>query len=153
MESLNRKHKNLMQAIATIKETLNAIGKLDNYPEQLNVPAVFDRESLYKFLRDSLVQRFEYSTDLFWKYLKIYLEKVAMLTTVNSPATAIRESCSYGLLSEVEGQQALNMIRSRNLTSHVYLEEVAAKLAKEIPEYYKFMKTVSQRLAPKVDKE
>jgi len=41
------------------------------------------------------------------------------------------------------------MIKSRNMTSHIYVEEITEQLVFQIPEYYKFLNNVIQRLSPK----
>ena len=96
--------------------------------------------------RDSMVQRFEYCTDLFWKYLKKYLETFVELPDINGPAPIIRASFSAGLLDEQEAENALDMIKDRNMTSHIYKEDIAETLAAKIPQHCRLMNAVVSRL-------
>ena len=95
-------------------------------------------------LRDSLIKRFEYSIDVFWKYLRLHLiERQGMEPA--PPKTTIRNAFEVGLLSDDETTTILDMIDNRNLTSHTYNESLAEKVSEEIPDYFKVMKKVLAR--------
>ena len=87
-------------------------------------------------LRDTLIQRFEYSTEAFWKYLKAYLQSEHNLSA-NSPREVIRTGLFAKLYSEEISQELLQMLDDRNLTSHTDVEELAESIAHRIPEYSK----------------
>ena len=97
-------------------------------------------------LRDAMIQRFEYSTEAFWKYLKAYLQTEQNLSA-NSPREVIRTGLSAKLYSEVISQELLQMLDDRNLTSHTYVEELAESIACRIPDYSKNMSEVMTRLS------
>ena len=96
-------------------------------------------------LRDALIQRFEYSTEAFWKYLKAYLQTEHNLSA-NSPREVIRTGLSAKLYSEETSQELLQMLDDRNLTSHTYVEELAQSIADRIPDYSKNMSEVMTQL-------
>ena len=97
-------------------------------------------------LRDALIQRFEYSTEAFWKYLKAYLQNEHNLSA-NSPREVIRTGLSAKLYSEKTSQELLQMLDDRNLTSHTYVEELAESIAHRIPDYSKNMNAVMAQLS------
>ena len=97
-------------------------------------------------LRDALIQRFEYSTEAFWKYLKAYLQTEHNLSA-NSPREVIRTGLFAKLYSEEISQELLQMLDDRNLTSHTYVEELAESIAHRIPEYSKNMNAVMTQLS------
>ena len=97
-------------------------------------------------LRDALIQRFEYSTEAFWKYLKAYLQTEHNLSA-NSPREVIRTGLTSKLYSEETSQELLQMLDDRNLTSHTYVEELAESIAHRIPDYSKNMSEVMTRLS------
>ncbi|MDA7822598.1 nucleotidyltransferase substrate binding protein [Opitutales bacterium] len=103
-----------------------------------------DKENI--ILRDAMIQRFEYSTEAFWKYLKAYL-----LTEHNLPANSPREVIRLGLkakiYSEEISKELLQMLDDRNLTSHTYVEELAESIAGCIPAYSKNMHAVMNQLS------
>ncbi len=96
-------------------------------------------------LRDALIQRFEYSTEAFWKYLKAYLQTEHNLSA-NSPREVIRTGLTAKLYSEETSQELLQMLDDRNLTSHTYVEELAESIAHRIPDYSKNMSEVMTQL-------
>ena len=97
-------------------------------------------------LRDALIQRFEYSTEAFWKYLKAFLQSEHNLSA-NSPREVIRTGLTSKLYSEEMSQELLQMLDDRNLTSHTYVEELAESIAHRIPDYSKNMSEVMTQLS------
>jgi len=97
-------------------------------------------------LRDAMIQRFEYSTEAFWKYLKAYLS-VEHNLSANSPREVIRTGLKAKLYDEAISQELLQMLDDRNLTSHTYVEEIAESIAARIPAYSKNMQKVMHQLS------
>ena len=93
-----------------------------------------------------MIQRFEYSTEAFWKYLKSYLSTEHNLS-VNSPRDVIRTGLNAKLYGEEISKELLQMLDDRNLTSHTYVEELAESIAHRIPDYSKNMSEVMTRLS------
>ncbi|HBS48035.1 TPA: hypothetical protein DEO28_02510 [Candidatus Dependentiae bacterium] len=147
MDELKIKYKNLESALKSLGKAFNNLEKLESKKDS---PSLFlEYNELYKSLRDSLIQRFEFSVDLFWKYLKKYLEKRGVPTLeVSSPKPTLKSACKATLLTEQDTDVALKMIDSRNLTSHMYKEEFAEMLLHQIPSYYQIMKKYSEKLYP-----
>ncbi len=81
-----------------------------------------------EYIRDSAIQRFEFTFELAWKLLKRYLSLQGL--EARSPRESIRGAFEVGLLPEDEGWLA--MIELRNLTSHTYDEEVAERIYGEL---------------------
>jgi len=65
---------------------------------------------------DGAIQRFEFTYELFWKLLKVYLQQEGIVA--NTPRECFKESYKLGLLGDEE--KALKMIDDRNLTVHLY---------------------------------
>ena len=97
-------------------------------------------------LRDAMIQRFEYSTEAFWKYLKSYLSTEHNLSA-NSPREVIRTGLTAKLYSEEISKELLQMLDDRNLTSHTYVEELAESIAGRIPAYSKNMENTMNQLS------
>ena len=80
MESLETKYQVVMQTLKTLHESLEVI-RNPKYKE------------LHNELRDSVIKRFEYSMDTFWKYLKEYLGSEHKINIIiSSPKAIFRES-------------------------------------------------------------
>ncbi|MCA9370280.1 MAG: nucleotidyltransferase substrate binding protein [Pseudomonadales bacterium] len=71
--------------------------------------------------RDALIQRFEYTFELGWKYLKALLADQGVLE--HSPAKVIKESYRVELIDDLE--LWLTLLEKRNLTVHMYSQEIA----------------------------
>ena len=93
-----------------------------------------------------MIQRFEYSTEAFWKYLKAFLS-IEHNLPANSPRDVIRTGLAAKLYGEEISKELLQMLDDRNLTSHTYVEELAESIARRIPDYSKNMKEVMTQLS------
>ncbi|MBF0592437.1 MAG: nucleotidyltransferase substrate binding protein [Nitrospirae bacterium] len=82
--------------------------------------------------RDAVIQRFEFTCELFWKATKVVLEREGY--RCDSPRSCITEGFRMGILSG--GQALLDMLRDRNMTSHIYNEVVAEKIFQRIKDTY-----------------
>jgi len=97
-------------------------------------------------LRDAMIQRFEYSTEAFWKYLKAYLS-IEHNLSANSPREVIRTGLKAKLYSEDVSKELLQMLDDRNLTCHTYVEELAESIAGRIPSYSTVMQKAMNQLS------
>jgi len=82
--------------------------------------------------RDGVIQRFEFTFELFWKTLKIILQYKGI--EARSPRSAIKEGFRAGLLDDDE--IFLDMLEDRNLTTHIYEESTAEEIFKRIKQVY-----------------
>jgi nucleotidyltransferase substrate binding protein (TIGR01987 family) len=82
--------------------------------------------------KDGVIQRFEFTFELLWKTLRIILEYKGI--EVRSPRSAIKEAFKAGLIEDDE--ILLDMLEDRNLSSHIYSEEVAEQIFKRIEKAY-----------------
>jgi nucleotidyltransferase substrate binding protein (TIGR01987 family) len=80
-----------------------------------------------------LIKAFEYTFELAWNTLKDYLEYQSILN-VSGSRDAIREGYKINLISD--GDEWMNMITSRNLTSHSYNEDTAEEIANSVMNIY-----------------
>jgi len=80
-------------------------------------------------VRDGVIQRFEFTYELAWKTTKAYLEDLG-IADKNSPKVVIKEAFTQKLISNEENW--LLMLNDRNMTSHVYKEEIAQEIAERI---------------------
>ena len=88
--------------------------------------------------RDASIQRFEYTVEAFWKFLKDFLEERHGLIA-KSPREVLRSMAQVGEMEEGMAEVFLRMIDDRNLTTHTYIAELASAISKRLPEYAKRM--------------
>ncbi len=95
-----------------------------------------------EFIRDSAIQRFEFTSELAWKILKRYLAVQGI--EARSPRAAIRAAFELDLIPEDTGWLA--MVELRNLTSHTYDEKIAERIYAELPGMLARFESLHQRL-------
>lgn len=83
--------------------------------------------------KQGLIQAFEFTHELAWNVMRDYFAWQGTVGITGS-RDATRESVSTGLVADGEGW--MEMIASRNKTSHTYNEEVANEIAHKIIERY-----------------
>lgn len=88
---------------------------------------------LSKLEEQGLIQAFEFTHELAWKTLKDFLESRGVQNLYGSKDTT-RAAFSAGLIRN--GEAWMNMIQSRNLSSHTYDEATAAQIASAIRDIY-----------------
>lgn len=85
--------------------------------------------------RDSVIQRFEFSFELTWKTLQLYLEHQGL--EAGSPRQALKSAFVQGIVpNEEETDVWLKMLEDRNLTTHTYHEDLAKKIYQKIASTY-----------------
>lgn len=90
-------------------------------------------ESIREILKEGLIQRFEYTHQLAWNVMKDYAEYQGN-NELSGSRDATREAFKMGLISDAEGW--MDMIKSRNETSHTYNEETANSIIEKIINHY-----------------
>lgn len=83
--------------------------------------------------QQGIIQGFEYTHELAWSTLKDFLENRGAGNLFGSRDTS-REAFKSGLL--INGETWMDMIQSRNLTSHTYDESSAARIVSVILDSY-----------------
>lgn len=77
-----------------------------------------------------LIQSFEMVHELSWNVLKDYLQDVGGTTGLLGSKDSTREAFKRGLIDD--GETWMDMIKARNLTSHLYDESTARNIADDI---------------------
>ena len=91
------------------------------------------KRPLSKLEKQGLIQAFEFTHELAWNTLKDFLEERGVQNLYGSKDTT-REAFKAGLIEN--GEAWMNMIQSRNLTSHTYDEATAAQIVSAIRNTY-----------------
>lgn len=97
--------------------------------------------------RAGIIQFFEMTFELAWKVLKDYLESEGYM--VKSPRETVKQAFQIGLIDN--GHIWIDALSNRNLTTHIYDEELATKMTSEIlnaylPELDKLYNKLSEEL-------
>lgn len=106
------KYEQLGQAIERLKEAVAL-------PDDLDIKT------------DGMIQRFEFTMELFWKVLKYALE----LQKVEAPFPKVRLQKAFAAGWIEDESIWIAMLTDRNLTSHTYNQDTAKDIALRIPGY------------------
>lgn len=109
--------------------------KLENFIKALKrlKEGLLQYDDKNELLRDGIIQRFEFAFELAWKTLKEVFEDEGLIG-LNSPKSVLKESYSAGIIQDEK--LWMNMLMDRNSTSHMYNENNAIEICKNIKEEY-----------------
>ena len=91
------------------------------------------QRELSKLEKQGIVQAFEFTHELAWNTLKDFLENRGAQNIYGSK-DATREAFKAGLLEN--GETGMNMIKSRNQTTHTYDEAIVSEIVNAIMNAY-----------------
>ncbi len=97
-------------------------------------------------VRDAVIQRFEFSFEVVWKTLKLYLERQGV--EAGRPRPTLKQAFAQGLIPTVEEADLwLQMVEDRNLTSHAYDEALAEGIHRNVVrDYAPLLGTMAARI-------
>ena len=95
--------------------------------------ALAQQRPLSKLEEQGLIKAFEFTHELAWNTLKDFLENRGVQNLYGSKDTT-REAFKTGLIEN--GEAWMDMIQSRNLTSHAYDAVTAARIVSAIRNIY-----------------
>ena len=114
-----QKVENFCNAVARLQEAVDA---LDQHPSDTVV-------------RDGVIQRFEFTFELAWKSLREYMEdQGADMNGIVFSKQVFKAAYAAQVIGDE--QVWLDMLASRNVTSHVYDDAQAANVVADIRERY-----------------
>lgn len=109
------------------------------------------KRPLTELEEQGIIQAFEYTHELAWNSMKDFLEEQGVRDLYGSKDSS-REAFKRGLIEN--GDAWMDMIQSRNLTSHTYNRNIAQKIVQAILEnYYMEFGRLQIVLKSKADKE
>lgn len=116
MRSVEFKYMNLKKAYAKLVEVSN----------------LYDGKN--EIVRDSLIQRFEFTYELTHKTLKDAMKYLGVTLENSFPRTIYKKAYINNLISD--DKVWISLLEDRNATSHIYNESLADEIAKRIVEQY-----------------
>ena len=106
--------------------------KIQNFEKALNRLKEAAEQAKDDLDKDGVIQRFEFTVELFWKTLKALLEYQGI--ECFSPRSCIKEAFKANLIEDDE--IFLDMLEDRNLSSHIYSEEISREIFEKIKNVY-----------------
>lgn len=120
--------------------------RFKNYQKALaQLQKFIDKGDLSELEKQGLIKAFEYTYELAWNTLKDFLTYRGQADIYGS-RDAIRKAFTSGLISDGEGW--MDMLQSRNKTSHTYNEETAEEITNAVlTSYYPLFKQLDTKLS------
>lgn len=112
MRNLDFKYMNLKKAYDRLKE----------------VSDLYDGKN--EIIRDSLIQRFEFTYELTHKTLKEFMNYAGVTLENSFPRTIFKKAYVNNIISDESVW--INLLEDRNSTSHIYNEKLANEIAERI---------------------
>ncbi|NWF90805.1 MAG: nucleotidyltransferase substrate binding protein [Ignavibacteriaceae bacterium] len=81
---------------------------------------------------DGVIQRFEFTFELAWKTVRLFLLNEGIIT--RSPKEALRQAFKFGLITDEE--TFIDMLSDRNQTVHIYSEQMSKDIVTRIKKNY-----------------
>ncbi len=108
--------------------------RFTNYRKVLKQMKKFiDKGDLSELEEQGLIKSFEYTFELAWKTLKNFLEYSGQ-NDIYGSRDVIRKAFQLNLIED--GQGWMEMLKSRNKTSHTYNEETAREICTAVTSQY-----------------
>jgi len=92
------------------------------------------REDKDTLVIDGVIQRFEFTFELAWKLMKLFIEEEGTSGVCLSPKTTVKQAFKREII--VDGEAWIKMIQDRNLTSHMYDVSMARRIYLSIENEY-----------------
>ena len=127
---------------ARLENLVNAVARLE---EAIHV----DKQDglVGEMMRDAIIQRFEFTLEVAWKYLRhMLLDLGVFAQDIASPKKVIREAFANGIITD--GDIWVEMVASRNILSHTYNQQDAIQFEDKIINiYFPVFKQLADNLA------
>jgi nucleotidyltransferase substrate binding protein (TIGR01987 family) len=125
---------NFTKALNKLTEAVEYI-QTELTEKEIDIEDENTEDVLDEIIREGLIQRFEYTHELAWNVMKDFLLEVGGIKAIGSK-DATREAFKVELIKD--GDVWMEMIKSRNKTSHTYNEKIAHEIySKIIHDYYR----------------
>ena len=86
-------------------------------------------------IRDAVIQRFEFTFEVVWKALKLFLERQGY--EAGGPHPTLKKAFAEGLIGTPEEADVwLQMLDERNLPTHAYHQALAERIYRNITKSY-----------------
>lgn len=118
----------------SLQNLANAMQRLE---EALAEPAV------NSIIIDGTIQRFEFVIELFWKTMKRVMAAEGI--EVSTPKETLQQAYQMKWINDETAW--LQMLRDRNMTSHLYDEAMAQKIYADIKQHFSLLQATYEFLA------
>ena len=117
-----------------VNQDIRWVQRFANFKKALRQLQKFiDKGELSDLEKQGLIKAFEYTFELAWNTLKDFLEYQGQ-TEIYGSRDTIRQAFKIDLIKD--GKSWMDMLKSRNMTSHTYKEETAEEICEAVQNIY-----------------
>lgn len=113
-----------------------------NASASLHISLMEYKENPNLTIRDGVLQRFEFTTDLAWKTMREYLLTQGVIN-INTPRAVLIEAFNNNIIADGEGW--LQLIHDRNLVPDIYQDDDLNKIFNRLVEKHIILLDALQR--------
>ena len=127
----------LKKALKTLKNSFKVLGEAK----------LMNNEGILLATEDSVIQRFEYCFDMFWKFLSLYIATTFDIRDAKTPRKVFYVLVKEGLCSEEDGDILVTMVSDKNVASHGHTVELSREILPRVNRYYELMQSIVEKLS------
>lgn len=107
---------------------------LSNFRDALTLQPSLFPELVADNIKSGQIQKFEFTVELLWKTVQVFLYEVDGVDVV-TPKSVAKEFVGAGYCDYEEYELFIRAINDRNQLSHIYRQEMAESIWQRLPEY------------------
>ncbi len=112
----------------------NLEAALSNFREALTLEPLLFPELVADNIKSGQIQKFEFTIELLWKTVQVFLFEVDGVDVV-TPKSVAKEFVEAGYCDYEVYELFIRAINDRNQLSHIYRQEMAESIWQRLPEY------------------
>ena len=121
---------------------------LSNFREALTIEPSLFPELVADNIKAGQIQKFEFTTELLWKTVQVFLLEIDGID-VNTPKAVAKEFVEAGYCDYESYELFIRAINDRNYLSHIYRQEMAESIWKRLPEYVTLLEQIVSAMRSK----
>jgi nucleotidyltransferase substrate binding protein (TIGR01987 family) len=107
---------------------------LSNFRDALTLEPTLFPELVADNIKSGQIQKFEFTIELLWKTVQVFLFEVDGVDVV-TPKSVAKEFVEAGYCNYYDYELFIRAINDRNQLSHIYRQEMAESIWQRLPEY------------------
>ncbi|MBK5275029.1 MAG: nucleotidyltransferase substrate binding protein [Desulfuromonadales bacterium] len=122
---------------------------LSNFREALTLEPSLFPELVADNIKSGQVQKFEFTVELLWKTIQVFLFEVDGVDAI-TPKSVAKEFVEAGHCDYEAYELLIRAINDRNQLSHIYRQEMAESIWKRLPEYVCLVEQIVRAMRSKI---
>jgi nucleotidyltransferase substrate binding protein (TIGR01987 family) len=122
---------------------------LSNFHDALTLEPSLFPELVADNIKSGQIQKFEFTVELLWKTVQIFLFEVDGVDVI-TPKSVAKEFVEAGYCDYELYELLIRAINDRNQLSHIYRQEMAESIWRRLPEYVRLAEQITSVMRSKI---